>query len=63
MKLYVWDKFSPDYSNGLAFAIAEDFEQAQRLVIETRGYDSRDWGPVQVYTLDRPLAFSVAGGG
>ena len=63
MKLYVWNAFAPDYNNGLAFAIAETVEQAQKLVIEARGYEPFDWGPVQVFTLDEPIAFAVSGGG
>jgi hypothetical protein len=63
MNLYVWTAFAPDYNNGLAFAIAETVEQAQALVIEVRGYEPCDWGPVQVFDLDKPIAFAVSGGG
>ena len=34
--LFVWDKFCSDYTDGLAFAIAETLEQAQRLIEKKR---------------------------
>ena len=34
--LFVWDKFCPDYTGGLAFAIAETLEKAQYLIKKKR---------------------------
>jgi hypothetical protein len=63
MKLFVWNAFAPDYNNGLAFAIAETMVQARAMVINVKGYEPFDWGPVQVFELDAPIAFAVSGGG
>jgi hypothetical protein len=63
MKLYVWTEFAPDYKDGLAFAIAETMVQARGMVINVKGYGPEDWGPVQVFDLDEPIAFAVSGGG
>lgn len=63
LKLYVWDKFSPDYSSGLAVAIAPDAETAELMVIERMGYDPGEWGDRQEFDLDEPVVFVVAGGG
>ena len=60
--LFVWTQFCPDYSNGLAFAIAETVEQAQKLIEHKRGYRPTDWGPVQVFPATGPIAFCVSGG-
>ena len=32
LSLYVWAEFSPDYKDGLAFAVAKDIEQAKEMV-------------------------------
>ena len=61
--LFVWTQFCPDYSNGLAVAIAETVEQAQTLIEHKRGYRPTDWGPVQVFPATGPIAFWVSGGG
>jgi len=63
MKLFVWTAFSPDYKDGLAFAIAETMVQARGMVMNVKGYEPCDWGPVQVFDLDKPIAFAVSGGG
>ena len=63
MRLFVWTEFCPDYTDGLAFAIAENVEQAHRLVIESKGYEPFDWGPVQEFPVTEPRSFCVAGGG
>ena len=60
--LFVWTQFCPDYSSGLAVAIAETVEQAQKLIEQSRGYKVSDWGPVQVFPANRPIAFCVNGG-
>ena len=37
--LFVWDKFSPDYTDVLAVAIAETVEQAQKLINQSLRYE------------------------
>ncbi len=60
LKLFVWEEFCPDYTSGLAVAIAETVHEAQDLI--GRDYIS-DWGPVREFPLTEPRAFSVTGGG
>jgi hypothetical protein len=62
LMLYVWPKFAPDYTDGLAFAVAESEEQARELVSLVKGYTPKDWGPCIVYPLTHPLAYAVSGG-
>jgi len=63
MRLFVWEGFCPDYTDGLAFAIAENIEQAQKLVIESKGYEPFDWGTVREFPVTEPIAYCVSGGG
>lgn len=63
LKVYVWDKFNPDYSCGLAVAIAPNVETAQRMIIEKMGHNPLEWGECKEFDLDDPVAFAVAGGG
>ena len=60
--LFVWDEFCPDYTDGLAVAIAETVEQAQKLVQQSIHYQVDDWGPVQKFPVTEPIAFWVNGG-
>ena len=62
-RLFVWTKFAPDYTEGLAFAVAETTEQAHRLVIEHLGYEPSDWGRLYIYPIRAGIAFAVPGGG
>ena len=63
MYLFVWTGFSPDYTHGLAFAIAENVEHAQQLVIEAYGCEPYDWGTLEVFSTTEARSFCVAGGG
>lgn len=65
MKLFVWEEFSPDWTDGLAFAIADDLDQAMEMVAEDQCFskNATNWGPVTILPLDEPCAFSVCGGG
>lgn len=64
MKIFVWQGFCPDYTDGLAFAVAETVEQARELVIAERGgYGPYEWGALSIYEITEPIAFSVSGGG
>ena len=61
--LFVWRGFCPDFKGGLAFAVAENVEQAQDLVVTHLGYEPSDWGRVGEFDLSSPVAFAVCGGG
>ncbi len=63
MKLFIWTGFCPDYTSGLAFAIAKDEAEARKLVIKERGYEPYEWGDLEVRRLDRRVARAVSGGG
>ena len=63
MRLFVWEEFCPDYTDGLAFAIAETVDQAQKLITQSRGYEPFDWGRLKEFDLSEPVAFAVSGGG
>jgi hypothetical protein len=62
LKLFVWNEFMPDYSDGLAFAIAKDMPEAQNMIIGELGYNPSDWGPVIIKSLDEKIAFACPGG-
>ena len=62
LKLFVWTRFSPDYTGGLAFAIAESEYEAREMIIKTRGYNPSDWGSLKIRGLTK-FAASVSGGG
>jgi len=61
--LFVWSEFAPDYSSGLAFAIATDEAKARKLIIKKQGYEPTTWGHVQRFPTNRSIAFSRHGGG
>lgn len=63
--IFIWEQFAPDYSDGLAFAIADTEAQARQYVIEKLGYDPSDWGPCDSYCLAEvsEIAGAVTGGG
>lgn len=63
LKLFVWEDFSPDYTSGLAFAIAHTTEEAMAKVIESRGYEVYDWGTLSIHPLNEVFAKCVSGGG
>jgi len=63
LKLFVFEGFSPDYTNGLAFAIAEDEIEARIMIEEDRGYKVYDWGEMIMHPLTKKIARSVSGGG
>ncbi len=62
LKLFIWTDFCPDYSGGLAFAIAKDETDARSQVEKTRGYKVYDWGTLEIKPLTRRIARSVSGG-
>ena len=63
MKLFIWTGFSPDYTSGMAFAIAKDESEARKLIEKHRGFKVYDWGELEVRPLNRKVARSVSGGG
>jgi hypothetical protein len=64
LKLYVWRDFNRDWSSGLAVALASSLEEAKRLVRKEQDDAGCDFGedPVEVYDIDKPIAFTVSGG-
>jgi len=62
-KLYVWTGFEPDYTEGLAFAIAGDEDEARELVALKFGWPSITWGNLTIHNLNKPVGFCVSGGG
>jgi hypothetical protein len=63
LKIYVWTGFCPDYTSGLAVALASDETEARELVTKTHGYEPYYWGTLEVHSISEPFAASVAGGG
>jgi hypothetical protein len=63
LKLFVWTDFCPDYTGGLAVAIAKDIEEAQQLIVKHRGFEVYSWGNLHVYPLTKKMAECVSGGG
>jgi hypothetical protein len=63
LRLFVWTNFSPDYSGGLAVAIAKDETEAKKQIEKKRGFAVYDWGTLKIYPLTRRMAESVSGGG
>lgn len=63
LKLYLFTHFSPDYTSGLAFAIAMDEVHARELIEKDLGYSPYDWGNLSIHALNEPIASAVSGGG
>jgi hypothetical protein len=63
LKLFVWEGFSPDYTDGLAFAIAGNEQEARELIIKDKGFEPYTWGTLKVHPLNKPVAYNVSGGG
>lgn len=65
MKLYVWEGFCPDCTDGLAFAIAKNEFDARKLILKNHGHKLSDWGDLTVHKLDGEtgIAYEVCGGG
>lgn len=62
LKLYVWTGFSPDWTGGLAFAIAASEKEARELVIKAIGYNPVDWGSLEERSVGFRFAAAVHGG-
>ena len=64
LRLFVWTDFAPDYTSGLAFAIAKDETDARKLVLKEREMsDPYNWGTLAIYPLTKRIARAVSGGG
>jgi hypothetical protein len=65
LKLFVWIGFCPDYTSGLAFALASSEAKARALVEKEYGIGHgypREWGTLAVYPVGKQIAFCVSGG-
>jgi hypothetical protein len=63
LKLYVWRDFNRDWSSGLAVALASSEAEAMKVVQDAHGWADFGTDPVEVYDIDKPIAFTVSGGG
>lgn len=61
LKLYVWNNFNPDYTSGLAFAVAASEQEARELVVKRNEREPYQWGDLTVLDI-APVAFCVSGG-
>lgn len=64
LRLYVWDECFASYTDGLAFALAHDSEEARDLIAEQFGWRPDDLAKrPKVFPVDgQPVAFAVDGG-
>jgi len=69
MKLFIWTNFEPDYTAGLAFAIAKNEEAAKKQIEEQYQKQAganipiSEWGKLEIHPLSKPIARCVGGGG
>lgn len=63
LELYVWTGFQPDWTDGLAFAIASSEAEAKQLVCERYGWGTPSvWGDLTIHPLNKKTAECVSGG-
>lgn len=62
LRLFIWTNFCPDYSGGLAFAVAKDETDARKLIEKEYGCTVYDWGDLEIKPLSGRIARSVCGG-
>ena len=63
LMLYVYTDFCPDYTGGLAFAIATSKAEAKNLIAaKCDTVNIYDWGVLHVLPLTEVHAFCVLGG-
>ena len=55
LKLFVFNEFSPNFGDGLAFAIAESEDEAKKMIADSRGDSIIDvpFGPVQELPIEK----------
>ena len=63
LKLFVFNNFCPDYTSGLAFAVAHDEVEARALIEKDKGLPVYNWGDLSIHDLNTPFGTSVSGGG
>ena len=63
LQLYVWEGFAPDYSDGLAFAIAKDEIEAREIIVKDIDWNPSNWGDLSIHLLDKSFGKAVGGGG
>lgn len=62
LRLFIWTGFWPDWTAGLAFAVAKDETDARGLIEKDRGYEVYEWGELEIKSLSRRIARCVSGG-
>lgn len=62
LRLFVWTGFSPDYTKGLAFAIAKNEAEARKLIEKKHDCPVYTWGNLTIYPLTQRVAECVSGG-
>ncbi len=62
LKLFIWTNFSPDWSGGLAFAIAKNEAGARFLIEKEYGFEPTEWGDLEIRSISEPVARLVSGG-
>jgi hypothetical protein len=62
LMLYVWTGFSPDYADGLAFAIANNEAEARVMIERELGLHVFTWGELSIHPLTERVAYCVQGG-
>lgn len=63
LKLFVFEGFSPDYTDGLAFALARNEEHAKELIEKAYGCRVGTWGTLVTFSAKKPVARAILGGG
>ena len=62
LKLFIWTGFSPDYTDGLAFAIAKNEAEAKKQIEAELGFSPFIWGELEVRSLSQRVAKCISGG-
>jgi len=62
-KLFIWTEFEPEYTNGLAFAIAPNEAMAKKMIEKQCELGVWKWGKLEVREIDIKVARCVSGGG
>lgn len=63
MKLFVWEDVLYDYTPGVMFALAEDVEQARKLILAHTPYVIEEDLAKEPAVYDTPYGLAVWGGG
>lgn len=72
MKLYVWTGVLCDYTNGIAFAVAEDIDTARWAIAKSMDYTIEEFERTHtefytqkpsVHNLTKPIGYHCYGGG